>query len=470
MVTLLTFLAMFVHAQVKPFGMVRVDENIFFDETEINVGSWLSYYSWVLSHGGFEVAQKTLPDSSAIEPELWAYIKRKSTDYLDKQGTFTLQPIGYFAKECKECSRFGKRLPSERRYCAMLDFPITGLTYEQVNGFCEWRTKIEGSNKLVFLLPTPEEWKYFALKGLSEQERRNGFRDSLNNKNCPQYNFNITCNCGNDDYEGKLNGIAMFSPEKTGAFDVFGNVSEMTSTKGVAKGGNFELYAKQCHPDSIQHYDSPEIWLGFRCIAVKNVNKSLQSSIHKNVVQERDIIVDDSVYKDKSNGKFGEFTDKRDGRTYKTVRIGKQTWLAENLAYKPDSGKYWAWDNEERYVFQNGYLYNWNTAKNVCPVGWHLPSKEEFENLLQNVGGIETNKAYNELIPSGGSGYSIVFAGLHLGIDYTPNGLGACFWSSSDDSKRIAWSLGVGSNNQTAGVRATFSKKSGLSIRCIQDN
>jgi formylglycine-generating enzyme required for sulfatase activity len=269
LVIMFVFLTIFLNAKDKPFGMVKVDTDVYFDETEINVGTWLSYYTWVLIHGGFEAAQKVLPDSNAVEPELWAYIKRKSTDYLDEQGSYTLQPIGYFGKECKECSKFGKRLFSERRYCAMLNFPITGVTYEQVKRFCEWRTKVEGNNKFVFRLPTPKEWTDFALKGLSETERKNGFRDSLNNKKCPYYNFNIKCNCEQDNYQGQLNGVGMYSPEKTGAFDVFGNVSEMTSIKGVAKGGSFKLYANQCHPDSIQHYDKPEIWLGFRSIAVK---------------------------------------------------------------------------------------------------------------------------------------------------------------------------------------------------------
>jgi uncharacterized protein (TIGR02145 family) len=79
------------------------------------------------------------------------------------------------------------------------------------------------------------------------------------------------------------------------------------------------------------------------------------------------------------------FTDPRDGQVYRTVKIGNQVWMAENLNFDcPGSECY---DNDPKNAEKYGRLYDWETAKKACPPGWHLPSKEEWQTLVDFAGG-----------------------------------------------------------------------------------
>ena len=82
----------------------------------------------------------------------------------------------------------------------------------------------------------------------------------------------------------------------------------------------------------------------------------------------------------------GTFVDTRDNTTYSWIKIGNQTWMSENLAYKTSSNSVACNDNESN-VSIYGYLYSWETAQTVAPDGWHLPSQAEWQTLVDYLGG-----------------------------------------------------------------------------------
>jgi len=100
------------------------------------------------------------------------------------------------------------------------------------------------------------------------------------------------------------------------------------------------------------------------------------------------------------------FTDARDGKTYKKVKIGEQTWMAENLNYVAENGNSRCYNDSDSYCDKYGRLYDWATAmgldtsfnneiwdgwgveqQGVCPDGWHVPSYEEWKTLIEYAGG-----------------------------------------------------------------------------------
>ncbi len=168
----------------------------------------------------------------------------------------------------------------------------------------------------------------------------------------------------------------------------------------------------------------------------------------------------------------GTMKDSRDGKTYKTVKIGDQVWMAENLNYKTGESK--CYDNKESNCKKYGRLYTWEAAKMACPSGWHLPSEDEFGTLLATVGASDKERSENLRVRSWekGSnkfGFSALPAGLYNSYyeEFSSLGYGTLFWSSTEDNSSRAYYLGIGGS----GANVYYGGKGyGVSGRCLQDS
>jgi uncharacterized protein (TIGR02145 family) len=89
-----------------------------------------------------------------------------------------------------------------------------------------------------------------------------------------------------------------------------------------------------------------------------------------------------------SNTLSFHFVDERDGKVYKALIAGSQTWMAENLSYVGNSDTLSRCYNDSiTNCAQYGRLYDWETAKTVCPNGWHLPTNAEWDKLFRHADG-----------------------------------------------------------------------------------
>ncbi|NQU84800.1 MAG: hypothetical protein HQ541_03485 [Mariniphaga sp.] len=179
----------------------------------------------------------------------------------------------------------------------------------------------------------------------------------------------------------------------------------------------------------------------------------------------------------------GTMTDS-DGNIYKTVIIGDQEWMAENMALYVEDGS-WAYDNDETNVTTYGRLYNWETAQNVCPADWHLPTQSNWNKLAGVLGGrgIAGGKMKEEGLshwsPNTGASNESGFTGLPGGFyDSDFNSTGLCinitryglWWSATQlrQNANNSYCNGLGSYSILLTI-LNYPKNDGLSVRCVKD-
>lgn len=204
----------------------------------------------------------------------------------------------------------------------------------------------------------------------------------------------------------------------------------------------------------------------------------------------------------------GNFTDTRDGHSYKWVKIGTQEWMAENLAYLPEVSlssatsifqkHYYVYDYEGTDVSQAkrgnykkcGVLYNWASAVEACPYGWHLPTDAEWKALEKFLGMDPSDADQEDIRETGsvavklksGSGWALktangdnsnVFNALPCGYRYQTGGFyhlgyGAYFWSATQYNTGYPWNRSL--DYAGDGLRRLHPLGNyGYSVRCLRN-
>jgi uncharacterized protein (TIGR02145 family) len=164
-------------------------------------------------------------------------------------------------------------------------------------------------------------------------------------------------------------------------------------------------------------------------------------------------------------------------QTYRTVQIGNQKWFAENLNYNVAGSK--CYDDDPAYCTKYGRLYDWNTAKTVCPNGWHLPDTTEWRTLIDFAGGKYVAgtklKATSEWDGNGNGtddyGFSALPGGCLSADGRFEVGDFGLWWSATEYGSNDAYNQDIywGSNMSSSNIWQAGRKSDLLSVRCIQD-
>ena len=211
------------------------------------------------------------------------------------------------------------------------------------------------------------------------------------------------------------------------------------------------------------------------------------------------------------NCEYGELTDDRDGQTYKTVKIGEQIWMAQNLNLETENS--WCGGGESGTTTEGncetyGRLYTWVVAvgtenecgygktcflpsgniRGVCPSGWHLPTQDEWNSLIVTVNGSITEynstnvagkalkakegwKVYNGITNDDAYGFSALPAGLRYdnGHFYYVGNY-AFFWSATQDNGGYTYAYDMHLDDDDSARLGLHNKHDEFSVRCVKDS
>jgi uncharacterized protein (TIGR02145 family) len=380
-------------------------------------------------------------------------------------------------------------------------YPVVSKSYFDVQNFLQKLEILSPGNR--FRLPTEAEWEY-ACRGGTSTNFNTGMQisDSLAN-----YNAEIPSTYSSiGKYIGHPTPVGSYTPNLWGLYDMHGNVWEWVSdwyapyspekainpqgpqsnTLKIIRGGSWYFAADNAR-SSARGTHPPQLWgfsIGFRIVCEKKLEQTIEG---------------------------GTVTD-IDKNVYKTAVIGKYVWMAENLKTTTlnngtkipniTGNSNWAGLSTGAYCWYNdnktnadtyGALYNWYIVNTgiLCPIGWRVPSDNEWKYLegyvdsIHGVGdsvwnnsglrGIDAGKRLKAISGwrLGGNGsddfsFSALPGGERLNSFNNTGGSSGFWWSSNENGASSAWYRCITYSFEEV-ARDIHPKKMGFSVRCLKD-
>jgi len=197
---------------------------------------------------------------------------------------------------------------------------------------------------------------------------------------------------------------------------------------------------------------------------------------------------------------FGSMLD-IDGNVYKTITIGGQIWMAENLKttkyrngtsitnaegvtewINDTAGAYCNYNNDANNSIIYGKLYNWNAVnngQNIAPTGWHVPSKAEWEILITYLGEQDAGSKLKEngtthwnYFPytegTNQTGFTALPGGCRLETGVFTNIGDNGYWWTSTEYGELSYSRTISYKSKNV-INYNYFRKAGFSVRCVKD-
>ena len=236
--------------EFTPPGTVQINDTLYADETELSNFSYREFEDWTAQAYGKNSKEHlfTLPDTN-----VW------------------IEKLSYNMPYCQYYYR----------HPAYKDYPVVGVSYEQGLAFCKWRTarvklflsikKDFKNQNIEYRLPTKNEWELLAAASLNIFYN-NGVDEKGNAKlNCIMP-LDIIIVKGKNKYLNTnvdvMAPVNSYTKNYFGLYNLIGNVSEMTSEKGICKGGAWNNRLEQMRIGKDISYTKPSATIGFRCVCI----------------------------------------------------------------------------------------------------------------------------------------------------------------------------------------------------------